>query len=91
MLALGYSQKFWLKYDFYFAYCEAAFDARYLHVFHITWIKSGAVADAGATDGVTDDSKKHSVDVMHVPGVIDAAGWVKQELPADSATQVGAY
>lgn len=28
VLALGYSQRFWLKYHFYFAYCEAAFDAR---------------------------------------------------------------
>jgi cyclopropane-fatty-acyl-phospholipid synthase len=28
VLALGYSQRFWLKYQFYFAYCEAAFDAK---------------------------------------------------------------
>lgn len=28
VLALGYSERFWRKYRFYFAYCEAAFDAR---------------------------------------------------------------
>jgi cyclopropane fatty-acyl-phospholipid synthase-like methyltransferase len=28
VLALGYSERFWRKYQFYFAYCEAAFDAR---------------------------------------------------------------
>lgn len=28
ILALGYSRRFWRKYRFYFAYCEAAFDAR---------------------------------------------------------------
>ncbi|KIY98774.1 cyclopropane fatty acid synthase [Monoraphidium neglectum] len=28
VLSLGYSQRFWLKYQFYFAYCEAAFDAK---------------------------------------------------------------
>ena len=28
VLALGYSQRFWRKYRFYFAYCEAGFDAR---------------------------------------------------------------
>jgi hypothetical protein len=39
VLALGYSQRFWRKYRFYFAYCEAAFDARYIHTFQVTWVK----------------------------------------------------
>jgi hypothetical protein len=39
ILALGYSARFWRKYRFYFAYCEAAFDARYIHTFQVTWIK----------------------------------------------------
>lgn len=38
-LALGYSERFWKKYQFYFAYCEAAFDARYIHTFQMTWVK----------------------------------------------------
>ncbi|PSC74866.1 cyclopropane-fatty-acyl-phospholipid synthase [Micractinium conductrix] len=39
VLALGYSERFWRKYRFYFAYCEAAFDARYIHTFQVTWVK----------------------------------------------------
>lgn len=39
VLELGYSERFWRKYRFYFAYCEAAFDAKYIHDFHITWVK----------------------------------------------------
>ena len=31
---------------FYFAYCEAAFDARYIHNFQITWVKSAEAAPA---------------------------------------------
>ena len=26
---------------FYFAYCEAAFDAKYIHNFQVTWKKTG--------------------------------------------------
>ena len=40
ILALGYSQRFWRKYRFYFAYCEGAFDAKYIHTFQVTWVKS---------------------------------------------------
>ncbi len=43
-LELGYSPRFWRKYRFYFAYCEAAFDARYIHTFQVVWGK-----DAPAT------------------------------------------
>ncbi|KAL4447595.1 hypothetical protein ABPG75_004814 [Micractinium tetrahymenae] len=39
VLALGYSERFWRKYRFYFAYCEAAFDARYIHTYQVTWVK----------------------------------------------------
>jgi len=41
VLALGYSERFWRKYRFYFVYCEAAFDARYIHTFQMTWSKDG--------------------------------------------------
>ena len=38
-LRLGYSDRFWRKFRFYFAYCEAAFDARYIHNFHVVITK----------------------------------------------------
>ena len=38
---LGYSERFWKKYRFYFVYCEAGFDAKYIHTFQVTWIKDG--------------------------------------------------
>ncbi len=28
---------------FYFAYCEAAFDAKYIHNYHILWVKDASV------------------------------------------------
>ncbi len=84
VLALGYSEKFWLKYDFYFAYCEAAFDAKYIHDFHVTWEKR---------DGDSGSSARAPEGVAGVTGAVlgDAGGlqsWVKQELPSDSVTQV---
>lgn len=39
VLNLGYSEWFWRKYRFYFAYCEGAFDAKYIHTFQMTWVK----------------------------------------------------
>jgi cyclopropane-fatty-acyl-phospholipid synthase len=39
VLNLGYSEKFWRKYQFYFAYCEGGFDAKYIHTFQMTWVK----------------------------------------------------
>lgn len=41
IVQLGYPLRFWKKYRFYFAYCEAAFDARYIHTFQVTWVKDG--------------------------------------------------
>jgi cyclopropane-fatty-acyl-phospholipid synthase len=38
---LGYSERFWKKYRFYFIYCEAGFDAKYIHTFQVTWVKDG--------------------------------------------------
>ena len=39
---LGYSERFWRKYRFYFVYCEAGFDSKYIHTFQVTWVKDGA-------------------------------------------------
>lgn len=41
VLELGYPLRFWKKYRFYFAYCEAGFDAHYIHTFQLTWVKDG--------------------------------------------------
>ena len=38
---LGYSERFWKKYRFYFVFCEAGFDAKYIHTFQVTWVKDG--------------------------------------------------
>ncbi|BDA46075.1 probable cyclopropane-fatty-acyl-phospholipid synthase at C-terminar half [Coccomyxa sp. Obi] len=40
ILQLGYSERYWRKFRFYFAYCEAAFDAKYIHNFQIRWSKA---------------------------------------------------
>ncbi len=83
VLQLNYSERFWRKYQFYFAYCEAAFDARYIHDFHVTWVKDAAtaVADvAGAT------ANGPSGLLAGEPGHIREA--VVQELPSDPVNQV---
>jgi len=50
IIKIGYSERFWRKYQFYFAYCEAAFDLRYIHDYHLTFKKSDRlVAHPGAT------------------------------------------
>lgn len=41
ILRLGYSERFWRKYRFYFIYCEAGFDAKYIHTYQVTWAKDG--------------------------------------------------
>lgn len=90
VLALGYSDKFWLKYDFYFAYCEAAFDAKYIHDFHVTWEKCPAAAAASHAGTVARARAMAAVAVGDVAG--SSVAWVKQELqqqlPSDSITQV---
>jgi hypothetical protein len=83
---LGYSETWWRKYDFYFAYCEAAFDIRYIHDYHVTWRKSEQQEAAGTL------AYAHPASAGAVSTVVAAAeagaGWVKQELPTDSFTQV---
>jgi hypothetical protein len=58
-------------------YCEAAFDGRYIHNFHVTWVKDrevaqGAGAQAAAAAGPVSGS----------------LGPVKDNLPSDPITQV---
>jgi len=49
ILALGYSVQFFRKYEFYFAYCEAAFEFGYIHDFIATFDRkdtTGRLAEA---------------------------------------------
>lgn len=87
ILKLGYSEKFWLKYDFYFAYCEAGFDAKYIHDFHVTWEKRPQ-GQAGATHAAVPGPAASGVGAVVATARGDVAGWVRQELPSDSVTQV---
>ncbi len=41
ILQMGYSERFWRKYRFYFIYCEAGFDAKYIQTYQVTWVKDG--------------------------------------------------
>ena len=43
VLALGYSEEFFRKYVFYFVYCAAGFQEKYIHDFVITWAKEKEV------------------------------------------------
>lgn len=81
---LGYSESWWLKYDFYFAYCEAAFDMRYIHDYHVTWRKREQQEPA---IGAPQPTAAGAVSTV-VAAAEAGAGWVKQELPTDSVTQV---
>ncbi|KAK9818144.1 hypothetical protein WJX72_007777 [[Myrmecia] bisecta] len=49
VLSLGYSLRFWRKYRFYFALCEAAFEAKFIHNYHVTWVKGPVTATLDTT------------------------------------------
>ncbi|KAK9821949.1 hypothetical protein WJX81_001503 [Elliptochloris bilobata] len=80
VLRLGYSERFWRKYRFYFAYCEAAFDARYIHNFQITWAKSAA-AELSPLPAAPRGGNA-------APMQIAASGKAGAAAPTDSVTQV---
>ena len=96
ILALGYSQRFWLKYHFYFAYCEAAFDARYIHDFHVTWVKSRVGNITAPSSPITGPPGTSAAAVtavaaaggVTVPSTAALGDRVKQELPSDPVTQL---
>jgi hypothetical protein len=81
-----------VQYDFYFAYCEAGFDAKYIHDFHVTWQKRATAASSSSNASAVAQAR-----AMAAVAVGDVAGhgvaWMKQELqqqlPSDSITQVG--
>lgn len=60
---------------FYFAYCEAAFDAKYIHNFQITWQKTSQVA--------SDTPLRQTAETQ--PGSLPLSGGSD---PADPFTQV---
>lgn len=73
VLRLGYSERFWRKYQFYFAYCEAAFDARYIHDYHVVWAKDSAVA---MRDGQTQPLDDASLNI-YASGAIVQDVWTQ--------------
>jgi len=56
VLALGYPDTWWRKWRFYFAYCEAAFDARYIHDYQISFVKEAGSAGGGGASGSSEAS-----------------------------------
>lgn len=62
---------------FYFVYCEAAFDMRYIHNFHLTWVKDGQPAATTAATAVAAASSALSA----------SAAVLQRELPSDPVTQ----
>ena len=63
---------------FYLAYSEAAFDARYIHNFQITWAKSAAAAPAPLLGAPRDGTASIS---------FAASGKTAAVAPTDSVTQ----
>lgn len=74
----------WLKFQgvprrFYFAYCEAAFDAKYIHNYQIRWAK--ALDHTGAGDSLQPSSSQE------LPKPTQA----KATVPADPVTQASSF
>ncbi len=90
---------------FYFVFCEAAFDARYIHNYHMLFIKAGGrgAEDAHAPEALpqaqTDvvprvaAANGHAENGHAENGVAvpsySASSAIIRELPSDSVTQVG--
>ncbi|KAF5839621.1 cyclopropane fatty acid synthase [Dunaliella salina] len=89
VLRLGYSERFWRKYRFYFAYCEASFDARYIHNFHLSWVKdTNPIPAAEQADANRGSSAALAVSPMfNVSATSAAAEALSRELPSDPITQ----
>ncbi|GFR51020.1 hypothetical protein Agub_g13347 [Astrephomene gubernaculifera] len=92
VLALGYNERFWRKYRFYFAYCEAAFDARYIHNYHILLVKDathGSAAASAAAAAVAAPGRMSASGMAPAAllSVSSSASSLVQELPSDPITQ----
>lgn len=74
-----------IKPRFYFAYCEASFDARYIHNFHLTWVKNEPGMATGALPG---GASAAAPAVFNVSATSVAAEALSRELPSDPITQV---
>ncbi|CAG9462248.1 unnamed protein product [Pedinophyceae sp. YPF-701] len=86
VLALGYSERFYRKYQFYFAYCEAAFDARYIHNYHMTLVKDANISNANATGGPTyvDGTGAAAAQGLGKDGVLAAREEDGRDLPSQA-------
>ena len=54
----GYTEEFIRKYEFYFAYCEAAFEQNYLHDFILTWKKDAGTGNTTEMRGANASSQE---------------------------------
>jgi cyclopropane-fatty-acyl-phospholipid synthase len=68
LLSLGYDDAFIRKYDFYFAYCEAAFAVQYIHDYIITWKPKdeGARPLAAVAAAPTVDTSTHLILLLYI-------------------------
>ena len=95
VLALGYPDSFWRKYRFYFAYCEAGFDARKLRNYQVVFTKN-VVDDTEDVAAVA--SNRHPSSILALAGALIAA-WLSGALAllawtgkgAGVSTPVGAF
>lgn len=86
VLALGYPDSFWRKYRFYFAYCEAGFDARKLRNYQVVFTKN-VVDDTEDVAAVA--SNRHPSSILALAGALIAA-WLSGALALLAWTGKGA-
>jgi cyclopropane-fatty-acyl-phospholipid synthase len=84
VLALGYPPSWWRKWRFYFAYCEAAFDARYIHDYQVVFVKGSGKGENGVSNGVAGGPGRS------VPDVPLPAATTSRSLPLPAALLLGA-
>lgn len=58
---------------FYFAYCEAAFDAKYIHDYHILWVKDAAATTALASQPLPSSAALTSSPTQPITQVIQCS------------------
>lgn len=82
ILQLGYNEVFWRKFQFYFVYCEAAFDVTYIHNFQVTWVKDARLAHHASLSDAAAASVAAAGHALQA-GLANVGGRVMHELPAD--------
>ncbi len=82
---------------FYFGYCEAGFDGRYIHDYHLTWVKdngNSTVFTTSVSNGLSNGpatTATTAVTTTSTPGQQFASAALtamQRELPSDPVNQV---